>query len=88
MTHRADCGRSPRIANALCRGLDPNLFFPAKGELEDVKAAKSICAACPARAECLEAFLYDPHFTHVGIVGGTSYIERQQIRSARARGAG
>ena len=35
---------------AACRGLEPNLFFPSRGEvLTDVRA---VCAACPVQEPC------------------------------------
>ncbi len=43
--------------NAACRGVDPELFFPAAegGPARDaqVAAAKAVCARCPVRRECL-----------------------------------
>lgn len=38
---------------AACRGCDPDLFFPARGDSFGVREAKAICARCPVRAECL-----------------------------------
>ena len=35
-----------------CRGLDPEIFYPATDEEAD--EAKSICAICPVRQMCLE----------------------------------
>ena len=44
--------------DALCRGVDTNLFFPA-GELGEepvlhAETAKAVCFRCPVREECLE----------------------------------
>lgn len=43
----------PWAALAECRGLDPQLFFPTRGDMESMREAKAVCAACPVRAECL-----------------------------------
>lgn len=44
--------REPWMDNARCRGQDPNLWFPMRGESQ--KTARSICAACPVSSECWE----------------------------------
>jgi WhiB family redox-sensing transcriptional regulator len=62
-----------------CRGLDPNLFFPERGE--SVKEAKAVCARCPVRAECLK-YALENHELH-GIWGGFSERERRQLRRQR-----
>ena len=68
-----------RWPTAGCRGMDPALFFPSRGE--DVKAAQRVCAACPVAAECLDyAMANNERF---GIWGGTS--ERQRLRLRRSR---
>ena len=42
---------------AVCRGEDPELFFPigssGPAALQQIAAAKAICAGCPAREACL-----------------------------------
>ena len=62
-----------------CRGADPNLFFPARGE--SVKEAKAVCARCPVRAECLEYALL--HRIEHGVWGGASERERRRILRRR-----
>ncbi len=75
--------------DALCRGVDTDLFFPA-GELgeEPVKhaeAAKAVCFRCPVREACLEyALATDQPF---GVWGGTNEAERRSIRRRRRRRA-
>lgn len=64
-----------------CRGLNPDLFFPVRGE--DQTAAKAVCAGCEVRQDCLAEGL-DEHF---GIWGGVSERERRVMRRARARRA-
>ncbi len=64
---------------AACSGVDPELFFPAKGE--SLAPAKAICAGCPVRVECLEYAL--THNERYGIWGGTSERERRRLRRRR-----
>ncbi len=35
---------------AECRGLNPNLFFPERGDV--AAEARAVCAECPVQAEC------------------------------------
>lgn len=64
--------------NALCAQTDPEAFFPEKGG--STREAKSVCASCEVRAECLEyALANDERF---GIWGGLSERERRRLRRA------
>ncbi|GLY64695.1 WhiB family transcriptional regulator [Amycolatopsis taiwanensis] len=67
---------------AACREEDPELFFPVS-ELgpgaRQVAQAKSVCARCPVRAECLE-YALENGLDH-GIFGGLTEEERRQVRS-------
>jgi WhiB family transcriptional regulator, redox-sensing transcriptional regulator len=71
---------------AACLSADPELFFPISytgASLQQVAAAKAICAGCPVRRECL-AFAQrgEPH----GIWGGLTEQERESAsRAARHR---
>ena len=75
--------------DALCRGVDTELFFPA-GELgeepvQQAEAAKRVCAECPVREACLEYTLAtDQPF---GVWGGTTEAKRRSIRRRRRRRA-
>ena len=84
---------------AMCRGYDPDLFFPhirrAGGnetrsqELADhIAAAKRVCAMCPVDLECLDYALQTQnanHMTHHQCIwGGTTYQERLHIAGAVA----
>ena len=86
---RAGPGRGWR-ARAACRGVDPELFFPAaeRGPVRAVQvaAAKAVCAGCPVRAECLdEALARIPY----GIAGGLTEDERRDLaRRSRPVAAG
>lgn len=74
---------------AACRGEDSSLFFaPNHSEPKEERAhrerrAKSICASCPVRIECLEyaVRIREPH----GIWGGLSEIERRVLIRDRER---
>lgn len=63
-----------------CLSVDPELFFPlssvgpAAGQLDQ---AKSVCARCPVRAECLD-FALATRQVH-GVWGGTGEDERRRI---------
>lgn len=70
-------------ARGNCAGLDPELFFPGRGE--STAEAKAICAGCAVRAECLEHALAKPE--KFGIWGGLSERERRRIRRQRLRAA-
>jgi WhiB family redox-sensing transcriptional regulator len=77
-------------AQAACRDVDPDLFFPlgsTGAALAHIAAAKAVCLACPVREDCLEFALATNQDS--GIWGGTSEEERRQIRRARSvRGPG
>ncbi|TYC15506.1 WhiB family transcriptional regulator [Actinomadura syzygii] len=68
--------------HAICRGADPDLFFPIGYSAPVLKAqedaAKAICANCPVKAECLSWALQvgEPD----GVWGGTTPEERRYLR--------
>ncbi len=66
-------------ARAACRGTDPNLFFPERGE--STREAKAVCATCRVRGDCLDYAL--DTLEHHGIYGGMSERERRSIRRRR-----
>jgi len=66
-----------------CRGLDPEIFYPASEEEAD--AAKSVCAECHVRQACLEHAL--GHRERDGIWGGATERERRRIQRQRRRSA-
>jgi len=65
----------------LCAQVDPELFFPERGDNTISKVAKAICAECPFKKPCAE---YALHFEIRGIWGGTSEQDRNVL--ARKRG--
>ena len=68
-------------SKARCIGVDPSVFFPEEASGHDWHAeAKSICARCRVRSECLEAAI---ERGEVGVWGGTDEEERRRIRRDR-----
>ena len=67
------------MARAACRGMDPELFHPDRGE--STAAAKAVCASCPVRDDCLEYALDAGE--KLGIWGGASAKARRRIKRAR-----
>lgn len=66
---------------AACAEVDPEIFFPERGGSS--KAARTVCAQCSVRAQCLEYALNNKE--QFGIWGGTSERERRRLRKERAR---
>ncbi len=75
-------------AKAACRGPQSSAFFPPayverkEERLEREGRAKSICAGCIVREECLDYAIRirEPH----GIWGGLNEVERKQLLDRRA----
>ncbi len=69
------------MADGACRGLDPDIFYPERGD--DAAEAKKVCRRCTVSEECLTYALetVEPH----GIWGGTSAKERERMRRGRGR---
>lgn len=75
------------MGEALCAQALPDYWFPSSNE-QTGEIAKRICQKCPVIEECLE-FAIANNEQH-GIWGGTSYVERKEIRRQRGilRGTG
>ena len=61
---------------AACRGIDPELFFPDRGE--NTANAKAVCATCPVVDDCLMYAIVNLEI--VGIWGGKDGKQRRIIR--------
>ncbi|HMK99578.1 MAG TPA: WhiB family transcriptional regulator [Acidimicrobiales bacterium] len=68
---------------AACRGIDPEVFFPATDE--EAEEAKAICAMCPVRHACLEHALANRE--REGVWGGATERERRRILRQRRKSA-
>jgi WhiB family redox-sensing transcriptional regulator len=62
-------------ARGLCRGVEPEVFFPISEE--DAWRAKEICAACNVRESCLVFSLTNRE--RYGVWGGVTEKERQDM---------
>ncbi len=67
-------------ARANCMGVDPDLFYPERGE--STREAKAVCGGCVVREACLDYAVV--HAEKFGIWGGKSERERRTLRRARA----
>lgn len=78
---------------ALCREVDPDLFFPPKSGAapEMVRQALRICRHCPVKQECLDLAMniqheaYDGLSSLPGIWGGTRRIDRVRLRKQESK---
>jgi len=68
---------------AVCGQVDPDLFFPKKGE--STKDPKQICSGCPVRVQCRDWAL--THDVRHGVWGGLSDRERTRLRRQAADAA-
>lgn len=68
---------------AACRGMDPEMFFTSDGfetkqERDEREVeAKSVCARCPVRAECLDYSIKAGE--RYGVWGGLNELERRSL---------
>ncbi len=69
--------------HAACRGVDPDVFYPASEE--DAEPAKAICAQCPVRQPCLEYALTNRE--RDGVWGGATEKERRRMLRQRRKSA-
>ena len=65
-------------AEGSCRGVDPEMFFPATDE--EASAAIAICETCPVRLTCL-AFALERNERY-GVWGGLAEKERAKLSPA------
>ncbi|MGE0300119.1 MAG: WhiB family transcriptional regulator [Dehalococcoidia bacterium] len=77
-------GRAWRLRSACAApGVDPEVFFPIDtgpaGE-QAVTRAKSICAGCPVRVDCLaDVMASEDPAERFGVTGGLSADERAEL---------
>ena len=65
---------------AACQGIDPELWYPMKGDKVTERRALAICSRCPVREECLADAVTGGVLW--GIWGGTTEAERAPMISA------
>lgn len=67
-------------AFAACRGMDPEIFFPERGdskaEKSQVSIARGVCATCPVIDDCLREHLWERE----GVFAGMTARERKAFR--------
>ncbi len=68
---------------AACRGVDPDIFYPASDE--DADEAKAVCGVCPVREACLEYALVNRE--RDGVWGGATERERRRMIRQRRKSA-
>jgi len=78
-----DLRRGIWLPLALCRGVDPELFYPVSEKPQAAEAAKAVCARCPVCASCRADVLATeahgvPDAIH-GVCGGLSAAERREL---------
>lgn len=77
---RVLAAREEWMTEAECRGVDPAMFFPVRGQ--SAEPAKRICADCPVAQECVDYALRHTWLT--GIFGGMSARERRAVKAGRS----
>jgi hypothetical protein len=71
--------------------MNPSLFISERGDNVGVRKAKAICASCPVMYDCLEFAMrkhgnVDGGLSYIdGIYGGTSFLDRRNIRAEHER---
>jgi WhiB family redox-sensing transcriptional regulator len=75
--------------HAACLGVDPELFFPERGEWAKAERAKQVCRGCAVQGACLHDALHGPQaaMDEAGIFGGTTPRERRGLRRRTWSGA-
>lgn len=71
------------MSKGSCRNYPPSAFFPSDGV--GVDAARTICADCGVKSECLE-YALENRIDH-GVWGGASERERRRILKRRREAA-
>lgn len=67
---------------AACKGFDPDLWFPEKGDNRTAGIAIAICNDCPVTAACLR-YALDAN-ERDGIWGGLTPMDRRHVRAGRS----
>ena len=71
---------------ARCKGVDVNVFFPPASGPAMYDQARTYCASCPVRVECLEESIsYGFAWREDGFRGGMTPRQRANLRGVRVR---
>jgi len=68
------------INKAACKGMDPSIFFPERGDVATMRLAKSVCSTCTVSEQCYNYGLMEQS----GVWGGFSTLQRQKSRGLRS----
>lgn len=71
----------PWSHQAACRGADPNIFFPERGDHVAVRRAVQVCRTCPVVADCLNYVLRIGEKD--GVFAGLTGAQRRRLRRRR-----
>lgn len=66
------------MESALCRQVDPEIFFPEERAYRYIAATKGVCQACPVTERCLQLALDNDESE--GIWGGLTAHERRKLK--------
>jgi WhiB family redox-sensing transcriptional regulator len=66
-------------AQAHCLGVNPEVFFPERGDMAAFRTAVAICHRCPVTEQCLEENIDEKD----GVYAGLSGAQRRKLRSQR-----
>lgn len=69
--------------SAACRGMDPAIFYPDRGDSKLLDYPLAICARCIVQVDCLDHAI--AHHETDGVWGGTSGKDRRAEFSRRFR---
>lgn len=64
-----------RVEQRKCKGVDPNLFLPERGDWRAVATARAVCRDCVVVQECFDYAMR--HRLDVGVFGGTTAQRRR-----------
>ncbi|PRB01779.1 WhiB family transcriptional regulator [Microbacterium sp. MYb64] len=67
----------PWKGQAACMQVDPDMFFPTKGDHESARNAVATCRTCPVVGDCLQYAL--EHRETQGVWGGLTPMQRKRI---------
>lgn len=68
------------MQRSACLDIDPELFYPSKGDAPRSRTARRICGGCPVRDECLAYAV--KHHEVFGIWGGRTPRERRELETS------